>query len=269
MKYTINNIVIEYNPEGEVTYGDKTILLNQAHDLTKLTSWHNRGYSVEKLFDDRLTRILRDNSIGLLKNVWSDVGLNVPDDFDPSNYHRLVADDENHLKAVNQTKLISINNFPVDIYFLEKRISDLLNEDLVTRNPFDGQRVFHFRVVRPNKGDNNPLHRDVWLEDYAECINLYIPLVGSNENSSLVILPESHLWPESVVERTRNGARIDGKLYNVPAVTSINKDYQLVRPNPREDEVLIFSPYLIHGGAVNLNQDLTRISIEVRLWRKG
>jgi len=34
------------------------------------------------------------------------------------------------------------------------------------------------------------------------------------------------------------------------------------------NQVLVFSPYLIHGGAVNLNSNETRISIEIRLWKK-
>jgi ectoine hydroxylase-related dioxygenase (phytanoyl-CoA dioxygenase family) len=45
-------------------------------------------------------------------------------------------------------------------------------------------------------------------------------------------------------------------------------EFEFIRPDPKIGEVLVFSPYLIHGGSVNLNDDTTRISIEVRLWRK-
>ena len=127
--------------------------------------------------------------------------------------------------------------------------------------------IFHFRVIRPHHRDNNPLHRDVWLEDYDDCINLYIPVAGSNPLSSLIIVPGSHRWPESRVERTTSGSRINGQKFNVPAVTGIRGDYSIARPDPKENEVLIFSPYLIHGGAVNLHPDKTRISIEMRLWQ--
>jgi ectoine hydroxylase-related dioxygenase (phytanoyl-CoA dioxygenase family) len=112
------------------------------------------------------------------------------------------------------------------------------------------------------------LHRDVWLPDYKNCINLYIPIAGSNEKSSLVISPGSHRWPELNLEKTIDGARINGIRYIVPAVSKILCQKEFVRPNPKENEVLIFSPYLIHGGSINLNKNLTRISIEVRLWRK-
>jgi len=56
---------------------------------------------------------------------------------------------------------------------------------------------------------------------------------------------------------------------NVPAVTSINESFEIIRPDPKDNEVLVFSPYLIHGGSVNLNTDQTRISIELRLWKKS
>ena len=41
----------------------------------------------------------------------------------------------------------------------------------------------------------------------------------------------------------------------------------LVRPNPGPNEVLVFSPYLIHGGAFNQQTDTTRVSLEMRFWR--
>jgi ectoine hydroxylase-related dioxygenase (phytanoyl-CoA dioxygenase family) len=151
---------------------------------------------------------------------------------------------------------------------IEERISAICGVALRARNPYDDQSVFHFRVIRPNSADNNPLHRDVWLEDYAACINLYIPVAGSNARSSLILLPESHYWPESRVQKTVSGAMIGHARFNVPAVTAIEGDYSVMRPDPKENEVLVFSPYLIHGGAVNLNADETRISIEMRLWRK-
>ncbi len=31
--------------------------------------------------------------------------------------------------------------------------------------------------------------------------------------------------------------------------------------------MLLFSPYLIHGGAANREPDRTRVSLEMRFWR--
>ncbi|RKE98110.1 hypothetical protein [Ichthyenterobacterium magnum] len=38
----------------------------------------------------------------------------------------------------------------------------------------------------------------------------------------------------------------------------------MVRPNPKKGEASIFTPFLIHGAAVNKNKDITRVSLELR-----
>jgi ectoine hydroxylase-related dioxygenase (phytanoyl-CoA dioxygenase family) len=52
----------------------------------------------------------------------------------------------------------------------------------------------------------------------------------------------------------------------VPGVLGSAEPLDIIRPNPEPSEVLLFSPYLLHGGAVNLNEDETRISLEMRFW---
>jgi hypothetical protein len=269
MHYEINGRRIEYVSEGGVCVGDNTVLSQLDIDLTRATSWHGEGYTIQNLFGSTTgNTTFHEKANALLIQCWRDAGLPVDNSFNPEQYHRLVTTQNVHLQCVDKTKLLSIQQFPLGIQFLEERISFLMGEPLHVRNPFDDQEVFHFRVVRPLSGDNNPLHRDVWLEDYKDCINLYIPVAGSDEHSSLILAPGSHLWPESRIEKTVSGAIINGLRFNVPAVTRISGDYAMIRPNPAPGEVLIFSPYLIHGGAVNLNADRTRISLEVRLWRR-
>jgi hypothetical protein len=268
MDYKVNKASFHYDVVGSRQYGKDIVLLNQAIDLTAKTSWSKSGYSIEKLFDDSLYNIFQQATYHLLLSLWRKGSLPISDQFQLDQYHKLANTKEKHLVAVDQTKLIDVKYFPIDINLLEDRISTICNEKLTAKNPYDGLTAFHFRVIRPQLHDNNPLHRDVWLEDYKDCINLYIPVTGSNKNSSLVIIPGSHHWPESRVERTTAGALINGVKYNVPAVTKIEGEPEYVRPDPKNNEVLIFSPYLIHGGAVNLNSDSTRISIEIRLWKK-
>lgn len=267
MRYQVNDHIFEYHTEEQRSFGDPLILSEHAVDLTKQMGWHKMGFTIEKLFTSEEQPTFLQETTNLLYQLWRTSGLVVPDNFPLDQYHLLV-NQEQHINAINFTKLVTVKQFPIGIYLLEERISAIMNQKLKVLNPFDNQSVFHFRVIRPLSGDNNPLHRDVWLEDYKDCINLYIPIAGSNGLSSLIISPGSHLWPESKVERTKKGALINEQRFNVPAVTEISGEFEFKRPDPNVGEVLLFSPYLIHGGSVNLNKDITRISIEVRLWKK-
>lgn len=266
MKYLINDTVISYEASGEKRTGPNEILVHQGIDVSAGKPWSDRGFTIAKLFPEQDYDDFIRQAVALLRTCWRNAGLQVSDDFTPVQYHLIASTARQHLDAIEQTRLLGVADFPAGIRKIEERISEICGVPLQAKNPFDGQAVFHFRVIRPGSRDNNPLHRDVWLDDYKSCINLYIPVAGSNDRSSLILLPGSHLWPESRVERTVGGAVINGTKFNVPAVTAIKGEYTIERPDPRDNQVLVFSPYLIHGGAVNLNTEATRISIELRLW---
>jgi hypothetical protein len=267
MEYHLNKKDIAYHAAGDKAHGDERILLHSAIDLTLGTPWSERGFIVAPLVEENLFRAFEIQIKNLLRSLWKTSGLAIADDFQPDQYHTVATTQELHLAALEKTKFLPISSFPIPISAIENRVAEICGMPVIAKNPFDNQSVFHFRVVRPGSNDNNPLHRDVWLEDYTNCINLYIPVAGSNELSSLTIIPGSHHWPENKIERTLQGAMISGMKFNVPAVTSINGEFEIVRPDPKRNEVLVFSPYLIHGGAVNLTHDQTRISIELRLWK--
>ena len=268
MEYTVNGMGISYEALGEKAWGDDRILLEHAVDLTASTNWHAEGFTIEPFIDTKSFDLFQQQTRRLLLDCWKKAGLAPADDIRLDQYHTLVNNFNEHLSAVDKTKLLPVEEFPIALRLLEDRVSQICGVPLEVRNPYDGQRVFHFRVIRPQQWDNNPLHRDIWLPDYDDCINLYIPVAGSNERSSLIIVPGSHLWAESRIERTISGAEINGVKYNVPAITAISGAYSIERPNPQENQLLVFSPYLIHGGAVNLNKHESRISIEIRLWKK-
>jgi hypothetical protein len=268
MQYGVDDRIFEYSAEGENAFGSSITLLDHAIDLTKGMPWHGEGFTIERLLPENEFIPFIKETNDLLNHLWTSTGLKIPRGFSLDKYHTLVASQDEHIKAVNATKLLTADLFPLGLIHLEERMSELLTQELIVCNPYDDQRVFDFRVIRPLSGDNNPLHRDVWLEDYKDCINLYIPIAGSNALSSLIIAPQSHRWSESKIERTKAGAIINGQKFNVPAVTDISVEFEFIRPDPKIGEVLVFSPYLIHGGSVNLNDDTTRVSIEVRLWRK-
>ena len=53
-------------------------------------------------------------------------------------------------------------------------------------------------------------------------------------------------------------------LFTVPKL-KVPYDIDLIRPNPKPNEVLIFYPKLLHSG-LNNTSDVTRFSLEVRLY---
>ncbi|MCC3156372.1 phytanoyl-CoA dioxygenase family protein [Hymenobacter sp. 15J16-1T3B] len=267
MKVNINNKAVEYRIEGEAGAPDEQVLLASAKDLTAGTAWAADGYTVADFLPAAELQQLQQGLHQLVREFMRNAGLPVADDFDISQYHHAVgASPDLHLAVINQIKEIPQTRLPLPASVLERRVSELCGRPVQALNPWDNGRWFHLRIVRPNQPDNNPLHRDVWLPDYDDCVNIYAPLAGSTANSSLTLVPGSHWWPESRVVRTRGGAVYNGVAFTVPAVKESEEPLQIIRPNPAKDEVLVFSPYLLHGGAVNLNADTTRVSLEMRFW---
>jgi ectoine hydroxylase-related dioxygenase (phytanoyl-CoA dioxygenase family) len=100
-------------------------------------------------------------------------------------------------------------------------------------------------------------------------VNIYLPVVGSNENSSLKMQPGSHKWNENETMVTKGGAffRNTNKKYSVDAIVASKLPLEMIRPNPTIEQIMLFSPYLIHGCSDNNNENETRISLEVRFIR--
>ncbi|MEM9672272.1 MAG: hypothetical protein ACFB15_10070 [Cyclobacteriaceae bacterium] len=254
--------------EGDRRYGPDEVLLAAHDDLTQQADWAEIGFTVAPFLLDTIYQEFMTGVRDLFRRFFQQAGIKLPENVPMNQYHRLTNfDDEIHLAIVNQAKLLSTEDFPVALNWVEQRVSELCGVPVQAYNPHNGERVFHFRIIRPQRNDNNPLHRDVWLPEYHDAVNIYVPLAGSNELSSLTLVPKSHRWSEAVIERTVQGARVHGVQFNVPGITGSQNPLTIVRPNPAANEVLVFSPYLVHGGATNLNEDLTRISLEMRFWR--
>ncbi len=99
-------------------------------------------------------------------------------------------------------------------------------------------------------------------------MNVWIPVAGSDENSSLPVVPASHLIREEALIRTAaRSAKISGNTYMVPCISKIHDRIpEMTRPNPQPGQALIFTPFLIHGAAFNTNVDATRMALELRLY---
>lgn len=245
-------------------------LISYDDNLAAGTYWNNDGYTFAVLFDKAdsyysLVSIFEE----IIKSKLIASSYFINNHFVLNQYHKIIQSDEQHYSFIAKMG----NFFPAHLLGdlldeIEDRVSAICQKKVHAKHPDYDEKIFNIRIVRPNSKDNNPLHRDVWLDRLRNGINIYVPITGSNELSSLPIIPKSHYWAENELERTEKGAEVEGRAYTVPSVIKINKDHEIIRPNPKDNEVMVFSPYLIHGGASNLNENITRVSLEMRFWRK-
>ncbi len=248
--------------------GTDVILSQLDDDLTKDQPWSDNGFIVTHFLPENKYQSFFAGFVELFRKAVADAAISIPSNFSPEKYHEYVgADYEKHLKVIQRTKLFEAGDFPIPMEKVEARVSEVLGFEVKSIKPYNGERVFHFRVIRPEAADYNPLHRDVWQDENKDAINIYVPLAGSNEKSSLLLAFGSHLWPESWTVRSQDGAEMNGIKFNVPGLIDSEKSLDLVRPNPSENQMLLFSPYLLHGLSANGNHDATRISLEMRFWR--
>jgi hypothetical protein len=269
VNYKLDENLISLALEGNTFVGDEEILLLKDENLIENTAWNNQGFSIEAFLNPEDFEQIQLGIKTLISDKIIEAGSQIDDVFELEKYH-LYVDDELHLKVA---KLIqtgwNVNQFPIDIERVNRRISEIIGQPVCTKAKHVDMNNFFVRIVRPqNFQDNNPPHRDVWLDRLRDAVNIYTPICGSNDQSALGLIPGSHLLKESEIERTADGAILNGTSYTVPCVISIQGEIpSLIRPNPKENEVMLFSPYLVHGGGYNFNADVTRISLEIRFWK--
>lgn len=270
VNYKLGDKEIELELIGDTIVGNNEVLLLKDENLIEKTAWNNEGFSIEKFVSKEDFTLIKEGFNNLVREKIIEAGGKIDANFTLENYH-LYVDNSIHLTVA---KLIqsgwNVNQFPIEIERINKRISDIIGIDVTTKAKHVDMNNFFLRIVRPqNFQDNNPPHRDVWLDRLRDAVNIYAPICGSTAESSLGLVPKSHLLKESEIERTVDGAILNGTSYTVPCVISIKKEMpKLVRPNPKENEVMLFSPYLVHGGGYNFNETSTRMSLEMRFWKK-
>ncbi len=269
MKYQINHTDYQIEVNGERSFGKDAVLFLEDDNLIAYTDWQQAGFSLIPLFPLPEFNILNAELKQYLTHIINKYVPQLSSDFIIPNYHRITQTNQSlHLAITNEAKQVNYQHFPIPISTLVERVEDEVKIPLTVRNPNTQEYHFSFRIVRPGVSDFNPLHRDAWHPELKHCLNLYLPVAGSNELSSLCLIPGSHYWPEKTVERTLSGAIMNGSQYTVPGLTATSQELNLIRPNPTGNQALLFTPYLIHGGAANLNSDMTRVSVEIRFWRR-
>jgi hypothetical protein len=270
--YKIENKLYTFASNTKTFKGKNEVLLDDDDNLLQNVSFNDKGYKVvnfNKYFSHKLIKQHVENYI---KNVIEKNFNQKIKNFNLEHYHKYI-DQDAHIKilkiiskGIKFSKIISRRK-------LEKFISKILKIKVSTKNKKYKRKlnpnVFFIRIIRPSKHDFNPPHRDAYLNRLRSGVNIYIPICGSNKKSSLPIFPKSHKLKESKIERTNLNSSFNNLKFTVPTIIKTSPYLKLIRPNPRINQLLIFSPYLIHGGGINENKNTTRVSIELRFWRSN
>lgn len=261
---------VAFDVHGETAWGDDRVLAAEDDDLVALRPWAEQGFTIAPFLRPVDFTRLADGLRRLVVRSIRKADIDAPDDFPLDRYHEIVATEDAHRRVADIIRrCFPLDELPIPVARIEERVSEILDVAVGVAAPHkEFPPHFCLRVVRPRSGDNNPPHRDVWLDRLRHAVNIYAPLAGSSARSSLPLVPGSHHWRESEIERTASGAQINGVVYTVPSVVGASRPLALVRPDPAINEVLVFSPYLIHGGAFNQQHDQTRVSLEMRFWRQ-
>lgn len=254
----------EFNVNGEFAYGPDQVLFNETGVLEKV-EWKDRGFNVIDLFNDREFEELRGGILKIMNRIFQEEGL-PPLTGRLSEYHHVINTQQLHQKVISRTRFLTARDFTMDLNSICERISRHLGKTVTIENPKLDEEIIILRISRPDSMDINPLHRDGYLDIWADTLNVWLPIAGCNQLSSLPLIPGSHYWNESEVLRTApKGASIGELTYHVPGIVKGPVPLQSIRPDPQNGQALLFSPFLVHGAAINQNKDLTRMSLELRL----
>lgn len=265
--------IVELDDEQEYFFGEEKILSNEESDITYFQSWHDLGYTIENFLDDNQFSNLKKGVTDCIKNIIENV-LNIKNlDFDLERYHEIISNNDDHYRVVSITRDLFPKDFGFPINEIIPIFEDILKFKLTDVNPNDNLKShIILRINRPNSNDYNPPHKDVY-EHYDEekyvpkFVNFWVPICGVTKKSMLPISPKTHKLPENLILRTNEESFVSGNKYRVRAIKEWDNSVSMYRYPIDYGQVLIFSPHLIHGLAVNEEKNITRVSLEFRLYK--
>lgn len=259
----------------EFNFGLSEVLSQKDTDITFDQPWYNLGYSAISVFnDDEFNFLKKGVSLCIQKIIEKQLGIEI-EGFDLEKYHHLVKTNEDHFKIVSQTRDLFPEDFNFSLTDVVQRFGKILGFELTDINPKNNERLhIIIRVNRPGSSDYNPPHKDIYeTVDSAEAyipqfLNLWIPICGVTDKTSLPLAKSSHLIEESKILRTFEGGELSGNKYRVRMIKEWDGSNTLQRADVKNGEALFFSSHLIHGLAINEEEDTTRVSLEFRLFKK-
>lgn len=279
LNYKINNHAKQFDVKASFfKRGKDEILFNSR--LFSNNEFLDNGYIIRK-FPTEWKSAISDNITTYIKNKLINLGLSTSSEitsFSLEKYHTFV-NQARHQQVVNSFRggMFGFGGIPLEVLGVSHTdLDDYINSSVQTTERLSCQikkfgmthGKFWIRIVRPKLNDNNPPHKDSHLKRLRKCVNIYLPLAGSNEYSSLPLIPQSHNEKESNYIISSSPSFVNGKRNTVPCIVHRDKGLDMICPNPSPNDIMIFTPHLIHGGGVNSNEDLTRVSLEMRFFQQ-
>ena len=279
LKYKLNNIekVIEASSKNKFFFGQDEVLSNALSDPLFDQKWYKKGYKVFNAFNEKKFQKIKKGVKKTIINTLKEKNIN-HENFSLENYHNFIKHEEDHYKIVSKTRDLFNKDFEDSIRDLKRDLEKSLNIRLSNKNPKNNETAhIIIRIIRPKSNDYNPPHKDMYeaidgnsdstyFSKQLPIINFWIPICGLSSNTSLPIVPGSHLINEKEILRTQEGAIMNGNKYRVRLIKDWG-DNKFLRPIMNYGDVLIFSSYLIHGLGTNDNDKTTRMSLEFRLFK--
>ena len=258
MKIQIDNKIHEIDSGKAVfSYGEDIVLSGPQTDISYEQKWHKEGYHIFDFLNKKEFKRIQ-------KGVSDCLGFN--------QLEKLNLDDKSHYELVKRTRDLFPSDFNFSVKNIINKLSKLTNLKLTDIDPDTGNRLhIIIRINRPRSIDFNPPHKDIYQQFdetgiVPKCINFWIPICGVTSDSMLPLAPRSHKIPENKILRTRDGGIVNDKKYRVRSVAEWDGSNKMIRPPIEYGQVLIFSSHLIHGAAINDQDDITRVALEFRLF---
>lgn len=254
---------------GDARTGEDVVLSTPENDATWAQPWGDAGFAVLELFSDDELEGIRTTVAATLVSILDDLGI-AASGFTLEQYHRFV-DDDQHAQVTQRTRDLVQRAVAFDVDDLHARLGERLGMHLTDRiAELDLDLHIVLRVNRPGSGDFNPVHKDIYeavdhLGIAPALMNFWIPIAGVGPLSTLPLAPGSHRLSEREILRTRAGTVVDGRRYHVNSVLEWGGSRALERATIEHGQVLVFSSHLVHGLALNLQPETTRVAMELRL----
>jgi hypothetical protein len=179
-------------------------------------------------------------------------------------YH-LNVDDTRHIEIIEKTRELRFHDLGITPRLFTVLFGEALDVCLSEILPGLGRDHVQLRINRPGSTDYNPPHRDASLPVWETALNVWIPIAGVDNLTSLPLVPGSHLVAEEECWQTKpGGAAIGGRRYRVPVIARLRQGpLRMVRSRVTFGQALLFTPHRIHGLAVRGAR--TRMALELRL----